>query len=57
MDKPYFNAFVKTSAYPRMSELISRYDAALLEMKRDGSLARIQARYGFDKGPDRPAPP
>lgn len=56
-DKPYFNAFVKTSAYPRMSELISRYDAALLEMKRDGSLARIQARYGFDKGPDRPAPP
>lgn len=56
-DKPYFNAFVKTSAYPRMSELISRYDTALLEMKRDGSLARIQARYGFDKGPDRPAPP
>jgi polar amino acid transport system substrate-binding protein len=56
-EKPYYNAFVKSSSYPRKSELIARYDAALLEMKRDGSLARIQARYGFDKGPDRPAPP
>lgn len=56
-DRPYFNAFVKSSSYPRMTDLIVRYDAALLDMKRDGSLSRIQSRYGFDRGPDRPAPP
>lgn len=56
-DRPYYNAFVKSSSYPRMADLVARYDAALLDMKRDGSLARIQARYGFDKGPERPAPP
>lgn len=56
-DRPYYNAFVKSSSYPRMPDLIARYDAALLGMKRDGSLTRIQARYGFDKVPERPAPP
>lgn len=56
-DKPYYNAFVKKSRYPNLADLIARYDAALLDMKRDGSLRRIQARYGFDKAPDRPAPP
>lgn len=49
-DRPYYNAFVKSSSYPRMAALIADYDNALLEMKRDGSLVRIQARYGFDKG-------
>lgn len=47
---PYSNAFVKAPAIHAWQRGWPATTPALLDMKRDGRLVRIQARYGFDKG-------
>ncbi|OHD26795.1 MAG: hypothetical protein A2086_00875 [Spirochaetes bacterium GWD1_27_9] len=45
--KPYYNTFVKKSNYPNLAEIIKKYDEILKEMKKDGTLKTILAKYGL----------
>ena len=46
-DREYFNTFVRGSKYPGLLELSIRYDGVLKQMKADGTLAGILAKYGM----------
>jgi polar amino acid transport system substrate-binding protein len=46
-DKDYFNTFVRASDYPGLTDVAARYDEVLKQMKKDGSLAKILAKYGI----------
>lgn len=46
-DKAYFNTFVKNSSHPELQALIPQYDAALRQMRSDGTLAHLMIKYGF----------
>ncbi|HOJ64851.1 MAG TPA: ABC transporter substrate-binding protein [Spirochaetota bacterium] len=45
--KPYYNTFVIKSSYPNLNEIITKYDEILVEMKKDGTLKKILAKYGL----------
>jgi len=45
--KAYYTTFVKKSSYPGLEELIPKYDKAILEMKKDGTIAKIYQEYGL----------
>jgi polar amino acid transport system substrate-binding protein len=47
--KPYFNAFVKASNYPNIDKIRKEYDVILKEMKENGTLDQILAKYGIIK--------
>lgn len=46
-DKEYFNTFVRASDYQGLKDLAVRYDEVLRQMKKDGTLAKILAKYGI----------
>lgn len=46
-DKPYYNTFVKKSDYPGMADIQKKYDETLKQMKKDGTLKAILAKYGI----------
>lgn len=48
-DKPYYNTFVKKSDYPGLGDIQKKYDEILKQMKKDGTLKAILAKYGIDK--------
>ncbi len=48
----YFNTFVRQSPRDNIPELIDRYDRALSDMKKDGTLETIYRRYGFKLNPE-----
>ena len=45
--KPYYNTFVKASNYPDLDKIKDKYDRILREMKEDGTLKKIEEKYGF----------
>jgi len=45
--KPYYNTFVEKSNYPGLRTLIGKYDTVLRNMKADGTLKKILAKYGL----------
>ncbi len=45
-DKEYFNTFVKASNYPGLADIMVKYDEVLKQMKKDGTLTKILAKYG-----------
>ncbi|MCX4028589.1 transporter substrate-binding domain-containing protein [Endozoicomonas sp. SM1973] len=47
-DKPYYNTFVKASTFPIIEELIPKYDRILKQMKENGEVKAIFAKYGVD---------
>ncbi|WP_168188259.1 ABC transporter substrate-binding protein [Hahella sp. CCB-MM4] len=48
----YFNTFVRRSPRDDIPALAEKYDRALSDMKKDGSLAAIYLRYGFELNPE-----
>lgn len=45
--KPYYNTFVKASDYPDLDKIREYYDIILKEMKEDGTLDEMLAKYGL----------
>ncbi|MGQ0712038.1 MAG: substrate-binding periplasmic protein [Rhodoferax sp.] len=45
--QPYFNTFVRGAALARHPELARRYDEALRQMRRDGTLERLRQAYAM----------
>jgi len=43
--KPYYNVFTKASSYPGIEDLPSKYDAVVKELKADGTIDGIIAKY------------
>lgn len=47
-DQDYFNVFARNSSHPERARIQARYDEILRQMKRDGSLRKLQLRYGLE---------
>ena len=44
-DVAYYNTFVMASNYPGLNDIADRYDEVIRQMKKDGTLAQILAKY------------